>query len=368
MKILQIIAHLSSGGGERFVVDLVNEQSRNLENQVKLLTVKKDSIEKYSFYKKELSDRVAYHCLNEDRFSLRTLWKVYRFVKKEAPDVVHIHLSSSFRVSLFALFFYRKPLYVQTLHGRADQQYNNYIEYLIKRFLYSYSWVKLITISDDNDKSFKRIFHTNSKGIIYNGRAKLIIEDKEKVKDEINRYKMDADTLVIIHVARYSPVKNQKVLINSFNNIIKKGANAILLVIGYGFDFEEGKEIKDMAGKNIFFLGLKQYVADYLLNSDAFVLSSLHEAMPISLIEALACGCIPLSTPVSGCVDIINNGVNGFLADDFTQESLEEMLERFIANHDKIDRNQLIELYKNKFSMKECVQQYINFYSSFQGN
>ena len=58
----------------------------------------------------------------------------------------------------------------------------------------------------------------------------------------------------------------------------------------------------------IFFLGLKKNVGDYLNNSHAFILSSLNEAMPISLIEALACRCIPLSTPVSGSVDIIQNG------------------------------------------------------------
>ena len=51
MKILQIIFSLSSGGAERFVVDLSNELSKT--NDVTLLTLKDDKVdvEVRNFYK-----------------------------------------------------------------------------------------------------------------------------------------------------------------------------------------------------------------------------------------------------------------------------------------------------------------------------
>ena len=60
MKILEIITSLSSGGGERFVVDLCNELSTFQTCEVELLTIKDDTLHDYGFYKNELSQSVKY--------------------------------------------------------------------------------------------------------------------------------------------------------------------------------------------------------------------------------------------------------------------------------------------------------------------
>ena len=51
MKILEIITSLSSGGGERFVVDLCKELSTFQTCEVELLTIKDDTLHDYGFYK-----------------------------------------------------------------------------------------------------------------------------------------------------------------------------------------------------------------------------------------------------------------------------------------------------------------------------
>ena len=87
-----------------------------------------------------------------------------------------------------------------------------------------------------------------------------------------------------------------------------------------------------------------------------------HEAMPITLIEALACGCIPLSTPVSGSVDIIQNGKNGFLSKDFSVDSYITMLKDFFKNHENIDKKELEVYFENNLSMKKCAEKYYEFF------
>jgi hypothetical protein len=72
MKILEIITSLSSGGGERFVVDLCNELSTFQTCEVELLTIKDDTLHDYGFYKNELSQSVKYTCLKENKFTLKT--------------------------------------------------------------------------------------------------------------------------------------------------------------------------------------------------------------------------------------------------------------------------------------------------------
>ena len=163
-----------------------------------------------------------------------------------------------------------------------------------------------------------------------------------------------------MHIARFHPLKNQRLLINSFNKLIQEKNNIILLIIGDGYDVGEGKYLQEISHKQIHFLGLKQNIGDYLRVSDAFILSSLSEAMPISLIEALSCKCIPLSTPVSGCKDIIKNRINGFLSKDFTEKSFINMLYDFINNYKNINKEQLYELYTNIFSINTCAKKYQN--------
>lgn len=362
MKVLEIITSLTSGGGERFVVDLSNELSRSKNCNVELLTIKDDLLNDYGFYKNELADSVKYSCLKENKFSFRTPIKIYRFIRRVNPDIVHIHLAGALNVVALSIIFNRKPLYVQTLHGRGDKQYNNKIEFFLKKFIYCNKLLKLVTIAKNNDDSFTQIFGSKSDAIIYNGRSMLISTDVESVKKEISNYKIDDRTIVITHVARFHPEKNQKLLIESFNQVVAEGFNAILLIIGNGYDSKEGKLLQEQACDKIYFLGLKKNVGDYLKNSDAFALSSLNEAMPITLIEALACGCIPLSTPVSGSVDIIQNGKNGFLSKDFSVDSYITMLKDFFKNHENIDKKELEVYFENNLSMKKCAEKYYEFF------
>lgn len=92
-----------------------------------------------------------------------------------------------------------------------------------------------------------------------------------------------------------------------------------------------------------------------MLCSDAFCLSSIYEGLPITLIEALACGCIPLSTPVSGVVDLVVNNENGFISANFTLDSYVEVLLRYLKNHESINKQRLLELFRAKLSMRACA-------------
>lgn len=363
MKILEVITSLSSGGGERFVTDLCNELSLSKNDEIELLILKDDKLPEYSFYTNELRPTIKYSCLSERKFSIKSQYKVWKAIR----NIVHIHLNGTLNMVIPTIFMYRKPIYVQTLHGRADKQFGSKLDFFIKKLLYKLSLVKLISISSDNEKSFSNTYNCTSNGFIINGIGEMLSINPDIVKKEIDSLKPNSQTIVIAHVARLHPEKNQQLLIEGFNRIVANGANAILLIIGGGFDSEKGKELQALACKNIHFMGLKKNVSDYLKCADAFILSSLNEAMPISLIEALACRCIPLSTPVSGCIDIIKNGGNGFIAKDFTLDSFVTMLNDFSKKHDKIDRESLYEYYQKNLSIKSCVNRCLLLFNRLRG-
>ena len=364
MKILHIIYSLSSGGAERFLVDLANELSQREDCDVRLLILKTDQDERNVFYKNELCIRVHLESLGIRKMSLSLFFKLYHFIKKENPNIVHIHLSPIVLYCLLPITFMRKPVYIETVHNEVARIDNgSKIKRLLKLIVYRIRLVRICTTSDKNAIEYKKVYGRECDVMIYNGRKHLSKSlSFEAIKKEVESYKYNNSTLVITHIARCAVQKNQDLLIDAFNEIISQKHNVILLIIGSGFDSEKGNELKRRAHNGIYFLGEKHNVQDYLLCSDAFCLSSIYEGLPITLIEALACGCIPLSTPVSGVVDLVVNNENGFISANFTLDSYVEMLLRYLKNHESINKQRLLELFRAKLSMRACAESYYDFY------
>lgn len=356
MRIVEFIHSLCPGGAERFVTDLSNELSK--ENEVYLLTLTTSPHNKQNFYKDELSDRVKLIDLGYNgKSKILYLYKVYKEIKRLQPDVVHVHCLLNF--ILLSVFFYRKCKYVQTLHNKAEIGIPKYLRKVAK-YLFSHNIIHLVTISKSNQESYENFFNLHNDTLIYNGRLLPRKTSKfDEVTREIQGYKKHSDDTILLCVARCNPQKNLKVLIQAVNELTNEGNHLQLLIIGPGYeDSSLGMTWKDMAGENVHFLGTRNNVADYYMQSDAFCLSSLFEGMPITLIEAMACKCIPISTPVSGIVDIIKDGVNGFVASDFSVENYKLLLCRFLKERNQISGESLYHTFESQFSIQKCACDY----------
>lgn len=366
MKLLFITYGLASGGAERFLTDMLNELSKKNNVDITLLFLKSGKNPKDSFYLPELNKKVKVEWLGYEKLKLSVVSTLYKYIKSNSPDIVHVHLSPIILLCLKAIVYYRKPIYMETLHNEVARIDNSSkIKRFLKHFVYHRSNVKICTISDKNASEFKRVYDRKCDVLIYNGRKYTPASAQfDARKSEVNCFKRNQETIVFTHIARFSPQKNQNLLIDSFNKLIEQGFNITLLVIGSGFDTPKGLELQAKANKAIHFLGEQHDVQDYLLCSDAFCLSSNYEGMPITLIEAFANGCIPLSTPVSGVTDLVVNGKNGFISADFTLDSYIDMLKRYVANRKKVDKKALIELYNSKLSIEACTESYYKFYKS----
>jgi glycosyltransferase involved in cell wall biosynthesis len=224
--------------------------------------------------------------------------------------------------------------------------------------------MKAVTISDEVTRFYNTFYKSAPYGEIYNGRAiPQPTSEYSNVKNEIQKFRDKGDS-VFLHIGTCNAAKNQKLLINVFNRIISEGDHAVLIIIGSGFDSEEGRSLKQLACNKIIFLGEKHNVSDYLLNADVFCLSSIREGMPISIIEALACGCVPICTPVGGLINTIVDGENGYLSKSGSESDYYFSVHAFLKNKDKIKKSDLINYYKGRFSIEECVRKYVSFYQA----
>lgn len=355
MKIIQIIYSLSSGGAERFVVDLSNELA-NMGHDVTVCMLLKDDNAGLTFNKKFINDNVKFHAMNFDKgFSIHKSDLLQAYIKKENPDIVHCHLNVIpyiFRLCLFD----RHIKFFHTLHSIAEHASGSGWQYHINKFYYKHNLIRPICISELCLKSYINLFKLNNAPVIDNGRA------FPRASDKFNAVKTEVDCLrheqspVFIHVARYNFQKNQELLVDSFNALYENGLNYTLLIIGNGYNSDDGIKLQKRACKNIHFLGEKDNVCDYLLCSDAFCLSSRYEGLPISLLEALACGLTPICTAVGGVPDVIEDGVTGYLSSGQDVVSYIDAIKRFIER--PLDKNMLIDYFKKNYSMEVCAKKY----------
>jgi glycosyltransferase involved in cell wall biosynthesis len=362
MRILQISYSLVSGGAERLVVDLANELSRQ-GHDVSLCILLDDTIDNFGFYKCEISEKVNYLNLKMPvGLRLTTIAVIFKLIKRVKPQIVHCHLNLVNYV--FPLtFIFPQIKFFQTIHSDAEKEVRNRLEYWIRRYFYTNYKMKAITISAETSRSFIAYYHTSPFKEIYNGRVKPEpSEVYSAVKKEIQNIKDKGDT-VFLHVGSCFVAKNQRMLIETFNRVIHNGKQVVLFIIGSGFDSEEGKRLRSLACNKIFFLGEKHNVSDYLLTADAFCLSSTYEGMPISLIEALACGCIPICTPVGGMINTIKNGETGYLSKSVSENDYYFSILSYLENKDQVKKEDLIQYYLNHFSIEECANKYLSFYN-----
>lgn len=264
---------------------------------------------------------------------------------------------------LLSIIYHNKIKFIYTVHNSAETEVGSRAERLIRRFFFKNRYFLPVAISDETKKSFMTFYKLDKVDVIYNGRkfvGKSI--DYGKVVNEIAELKPSDKSLIFCHVSRYDEKqKNQKMLISAFNKLRDEGFDVVLLVIGWGF--ENAIDLKEMANDSIHFLGSKSNVNDYLYASDAFCLSSVFEGMPISLIEALACGCVPICTPVGGIVNAIEHKVTGFISNTVSETDYLEALKQFIKYGTSIDRNKLVKYYHENFSIEQCASKYLELVS-----
>lgn len=346
MKILEIIPSLVTGGGERFVVDLSNEFAQKGHN-CSIITLynlsPKDILTQY------VNNNVKLYAIGKKNGAdFCCMINLARLIIKEKPDIVHVHLAAIIYIFLVAIF-YRKTKYYATIHSEAKREAGNGISKWIRKILFSTKLVTPITISDASNESFED-FYKQKTYMIPNGCGDYV--DIHNNVENALQYRNGVDYL-FLHAGRIHKVKNQTMLVESFIGLLEKGLNARLLIAGRIDDKIEFKKLENYFSNEICYIGEQADIRSIMCVADAFCLSSIMEGMPISIIEAMSVGCIPICTPVGGCINMINDGYNGLISSKVDTESYCDKLIEFV-NMSDMDRK----------AMKEhCIIDYLQKYS-----
>lgn len=272
--------------------------------------------------------------------------KIIKICNENKVDIITIHHGGTYCNIIYCELKRRLKhvKFIRFLHSCYEEQYNlsgNFIENKLNLYFINKALKKsdlIICVSKAVKETYKKKFHIKEKKIkvIYNGIPDGFLKGTKNVlKNEQANY---------IYIGRLEKVKGIDLLIDAFNKVLEKEPNAKLTIVGDG---QERRKLEEQA-KNLAiwnkveFTGTKDSIKKYLDKADIFIYPSVwKEAFGISVVEAMARGCIPITFNKGGLVEIIENQKNGYIVEKIESEELAKTMLQAInnSNGEKIIQN-----------------------------
>lgn len=321
MKVLQYFwGKLDAGGAESLIINLFEKMDKNRFDVDFLVYENKTYF--YNDKVKKLGGNVIALSKKESRFLPIRLFKrwmnLYILLKDGQYNV--FHCNCDFSLKFVELFIAKKAgikkrvchshnsaLDTTTLKGKIS-----YVVHMVCRPLLVYFATDLIACSEE---AADWLFGQNSKkrhgAIVINNGIDAAYYEFDKGTRDTYRFKMGVKNEILLgNIGRFTPIKNQRYLIDIIKSAKKRDLTVKAVLIGDGELLDEVKayaresDVED----RVIFTGATKNVRDYLMAMDCFVMPSLYEGLPVSGIEAQAAGlpCV-MSDTITNKLDVTGN-------------------------------------------------------------
>jgi len=344
MRILQFIETGGPGGAESVVLSLcLSLQEKGVEVIVATLR------EGWLTEQLDLHNIPRVKLPNKGKLAL--VKALISLIKKEKIQIVHSHLlDSNFFASIAAKYCNIPHLACEhgDIHHISRRKFASLkmkILSCLSSEIHAVSNFTKVALINNGVSSNKVKVKPNPYNFFESASDTFEVKSNTKNQnDRLSQYlhssKIKSDTWVWIHVANFRKVKDQITLLRGYASSNSRFKNPqCLLLVGDG---ELRKDLEEEANNlnisdEVFFLGFRKDVAHLLSLSDGFILSSISEAMPMSILEASKAKLVILSTRVGGIPEIIIDGKTGYL---FTPGSPSELAEKidFVINNQETAR------------------------------
>ncbi|HAH31517.1 MAG TPA: hypothetical protein DCL44_04295 [Elusimicrobia bacterium] len=267
------------------------------------------------------------------------LLELYLLLKKEKPDLVHTHSSKAGILARAAARLAGVPVIVHTFHGFGFHDRQNFIKrrlYIFLEKLCARFTDALIFVSAANRETALSLgigsperYHLIRSGIKLSNYPSP--GGREKKRAELG---VAPGELAVISLANTKPQKNPRGFISIAQKATSAVKNAKFIFIGGGAELDYFRRLAESLGlKNkCIFAGWRADTAELLAAADIFLLASLWEGLPRSLVEAFASGLPAVCYKTDGVGDLIKEGVNGFSATPGDEAELAAAAERILRD------------------------------------
>lgn len=327
MKLLFVITSLENGGAERVCASLANYFSK--ENEVEILYFSGEI-----FYK--INSKVKLNKFTRNSRIPRLAAKLLA-IRKHAKDAdcVISFMDSTNILSIIATAFLGRKLIISehSAHDFVGLKWR-----VLRRIFYPFaSALTVLNRSDFNYYSFVK-----NKAIIYNPSIFKPSFGGQKEK-------------LIIFVGRLEPVKGCDIFLRAL--ALLRLDDFKLLVLGAGSQKKSLQSLSAKLGlKNLEFLGAISDIQNYYKKAKIIVSSSRFEGLGNALIESAFFDCIRVATPTAGAMELLEDGKNGFISSDFSEQALAKAILKAINADESVLENTRAQC--EKFSLENIAREW----------
>lgn len=193
--------------------------------------------------------------------------------------------------------------------------------------------------------------------VIYNGiNPDKFVPDTDGSRRAAMRQSLglDSDRPVVLQVARFHPVKDHTTSISSMSTVVKQVPDALLLLAGDGDARAKCEKLVAELNlqNNVRFLGVRKDIDQLIHVADVFILSSLSEAVSVTLLEAMG-ACLPIAaTNVGGNGEVVLHEQTGLLSPRQDAPALGQNITQLLGDADlrqrmgELGRKRLLEVFR----------------------
>jgi glycosyltransferase involved in cell wall biosynthesis len=295
--------------------------------------------------------------LHEPRSFFRLTLSVYRAFKRSRPDVVHCHNATAAIIAAIPARLAGVKTVIATRHGLVKPPYQLRREL---KFAIASRWCDWIVGVCEGTRTNllaapfaarDRITH------IYNG---ALPADSKAIPRPKNGF-------TLLYVGRLAPPKDHATLLRAVALTRSQHPNVQLWMVGDGPLEPSLRKLSEELGLQecVTFFGEQAEVSPFMLAADLFVMSSLTEGLPVSLLEAMSVGLPAVVTDVGGMGEIARLSGAATLVNSADPESMAGALCDAIARRHELPKlGQLAShCYELNFKPERMLDEYMSLYS-----
>lgn len=331
LRVLHVVVNMNRGGAETLIMNLYRNIDRS-KVQFDFLTCKEGVFDNEIL---ELGGKIHRIPYISDVGHFGYVKALNHFFKEHnSYKIVHSHLDKMSGLVLRAAS--KAGIPVRIGHSHNTQSEGGIMAKIYKT--YSGRYIKSCSTHNlaCSNAAAEWLFGQKAKAVVLkNGidyeKFRYSKSNRETIREEFNITK---DTLVIGHVGRFNNQKNHSFLVEIFASLNKQVQDSVLILVGDGFlRAKIEQRVKELKLENkVLFLGVRPDINMIMQGFDVFLFPSLHEGLPVTLIEAQAVGlpCI-ISDRISKEVDL---GAN--LIDYESLSSLNSWVSKILTTNKKV--------------------------------
>lgn len=350
--IAQIVQHLKPGGIEKLAIDMMKFKQQGTEVFVIALEGDKESCLKHWPELNSLQTQLIF--INKPAgFSLRIIWQLRCLLKKLQVTCIHTHHIGPLLYGGLATLALTKIKHIHTEHDAWHL--TNSKQQVITRWMLRFKPILLVadaeTVANELPKHLGKLRRLDT---IVNG------IDTTKFKPlatnlDIKEQPTENKTQIIVGcAARLVPEKSLSILIESIAEI----DNCQLKIAGDGPEKQALIELTESLGlmSRVEFIGHTDDMVSFYQSIDIFVLTSQHEGLPLSLLEAQACGVPVICSDVGAVWEGVCKDTGQLVSEHSALAFAHALRQQISAKLDTSPRSFIV----NRFDIHQMVNAYNN--------